>query len=242
MCLAGRLLPAIGLFWVSLGLAEAVFASDPVERWAAAVGGRDKLAEVNAIYREGTIEVNGGVGTLRVWHTADGRYRKEESGGSFTRIETFDGVDALVKTGAAPVQRLAGAQLARAISQAYANTNAIFFAFFPERRRGELVVEGEHTVVLKPAGGIDWRVELDPTTWLPTTMLHAEASAPSGSTSSRSTRSTGCEPKPRSVARPATRGSTRSFVSRRPCSIRRSMRRYSRSTRPRPRTRRAAEE
>jgi hypothetical protein len=174
MSLARRLLPVIGPSLVSLGLAQAAFAGDPVERWATAVGGRDRLAQVNAIYREGTIEVNGGVGTLKVWHTADGRYRKEESGGSFTRIETFDGVVALAKTGAAPVQRLAGAQLARAISQAYANTNAIFFAFFPERRRGELVVEGDHTVVLKPTGGIDWRVELDPATSLPATMLHAE--------------------------------------------------------------------
>jgi hypothetical protein len=174
MCLARRLLPAIGLFLASLGFAQMALAGNLVERWAAAVGGRDRLAEVNAIYREGTIELSGGVGTLRVWHTADGRYRKEESGGSFTRIETFDGVEALVKTGAAPVQRLAGAQLARAISQAYANTNAIFFAFFPERRRGELVIEGEHTVVLRPAGGIDWRVELDPATSLPAAMLHAE--------------------------------------------------------------------
>jgi hypothetical protein len=149
-------------------------AGDPVERWAAAVGGREKLDAVNAIYREGTIELEGGVGTLKVWHTADGRYRKEERGGTFARVETFDGVDALVRTGAAPVQRLAGPQLARAISQAYANTNAIFFAFSPERRRGELVVEGDHTIVLRPAGGIDWRVELDPTTGLPARMVHAE--------------------------------------------------------------------
>jgi hypothetical protein len=148
---------------------------DLVEHWAAAAGGRETLAAIGAIYREGTIELAAGTGELKVWHTADGRYRKEERGGAFVRIETFDGVEALVKVGAAPVQRLDGVALQRAISQAYANTNAIFFALFPERRHGELFAEDDHTLVLKPAGGIDWRVELDPASGLPTTMVHAES-------------------------------------------------------------------
>src|SRR6201999_3271796 len=100
--------------------------------------------------------------------------RKEERGGNFARIETFDGTKALVQVGAAPARELAGADRERAISQAFANTNATFFAFFPERRRGSVVVDADGTIVLKPEGGIDWRVELDPSTSLPSRMTHAE--------------------------------------------------------------------
>jgi hypothetical protein len=50
----------------------------------------------------------------------------------------------------------------------------MFFAFFPERRRGTIATEGEDTVVLKRDGGIDWRVVLDPATSLPKTMVHQE--------------------------------------------------------------------
>ncbi len=174
MSSASRLLALIGMILVASHVGAESAGDDAVERWASAVGGRDKVATVSAIYREATIQVNGGEGTIKVWHTPDGRYRKQERGGNFTRIETFDGARALVQVGAAPARELAGADRERAISQAFANTNAIFFAFFPERRRGSLVVEADGTIVMQPEGGIDWRVELDPTTSLPKSMTHAE--------------------------------------------------------------------
>jgi hypothetical protein len=147
---------------------------DSIERWADAAGGRDRLARIQAIYREATIQVAGGEGTIKVWHTADGRYRKEERGGNFVRIETFDGARALVQVGAMPPRELEGPDRARAISQAFANFNAVFFAFFPDRRRGSVLVEADGTVVLQPDGGVDWRVALDPATSLPSRMTHAE--------------------------------------------------------------------
>src|SRR5256885_1343458 len=58
--------------------ATALAADNPVDRWAHAVGGKDKIAAVKAIYREGTLEFGGMEGSIKVWHTADGRYRKEE--------------------------------------------------------------------------------------------------------------------------------------------------------------------
>jgi hypothetical protein len=146
----------------------------PVDRWARAVGGREKVAAVRTIYREATIEVNGLQGTLKVWHTADGSYRKEERVAAFSRIEAFDGAVATVREGDGPVQTLAGADLKRAVSTAFANTNAIFFAFFPERHHGSVAIEGEDSVVMTPEGGINWRVELDHQTWLPKTMKHTE--------------------------------------------------------------------
>src|SRR5688572_13136985 len=51
---------------------------DSIERWVNAVGGRERVRSIDAIYREATIQVAGGEGALKAWHTADGRYRKEE--------------------------------------------------------------------------------------------------------------------------------------------------------------------
>jgi hypothetical protein len=174
MRLARLVLLVVGLVSASLRAFAAPPDHDSVERWADAVGGRDRVARIDAIYREATIEVAGGEGTIKAWHTADGRYRKEERGGNFVRVETFDGTKALAQIGSGPALELTGAQRERAISQAFANTNAVFFAFFPDRRRGRVLVEPDGTIVLKPEGGIDWRVLLDPITSLPTRMMHAE--------------------------------------------------------------------
>lgn len=147
--------------------------TDPVGRWAKAAGGKEKLAAVTSTYREATLEFRGMRGTAKVWRTPDGRYRKEEQIGPFAILEVFDGTSATLKQGDAEPRVLTGPELARARGTAFANANAMFFAFFPEKRRGTLAVEGED-IVLRPEGGIDWRVTLDPETLLPKTMTHAE--------------------------------------------------------------------
>jgi hypothetical protein len=144
-----------------------------IERWAEAAGGRARIAEIHAIYREATIEIGGMQGTIKVWHTAEGKYRKEEQVGVFSSVETFDGSNGMIKRGDAPPHAMEGAELQRARSSGFANANAVFFAFFLERRHGTVTLEGE-TLVLKPEGGIDWRVTLDPQTSLPKTMTHQE--------------------------------------------------------------------
>jgi hypothetical protein len=143
----------------------------PLDRWAQAVGGQEKIAPLNVIYREATIELRGFTATGKFWHTRDGRYRKEEQYGGISRIETFDGTTALLQQGAMPPQKLEGEELRRAKSSAYANTNAIFFAL-SEARRGQVVIEGEDRVVMKPDGGIDWNIALDRETGLPKSMSH----------------------------------------------------------------------
>jgi len=158
----------------TLSFNEPAAKSPAIERWAEAVGGRARVAAIQAIYREGTIDVAGMQGTIKVWHTADGKYRKEEQVGPFSSVETFDGTTGMLKQGDAPPHAMAGAELQRARSSAFANANAVFFAFFPERRRGTLELEGDDTLVLKPEGGIDWRVTLDPQTALPKTMTHQQ--------------------------------------------------------------------
>jgi hypothetical protein len=155
--------------------ASAAFATDnPADRWAKAVGGREKVATIKSIYREATIELGGYQGSIKAWHTAEGKYRKEEQIAMFSSIETFDGTNGTVQQGVAPPRTMAGTDLARAKSTAFANWNAAFFVFFPERRHGNVAIEGDDTVVLQPEGGIDWRVTLDPQTSLPKTMVHKE--------------------------------------------------------------------
>ena len=162
------------LFLIPLFLATTVAPDDPIQRWANAVGGRDKVAAIKSIYREGTIEYSGTQGTIKVWHTADGKYRKEEQFGSYLLIETFDGVSGEVQQGAAPPHKMTEAELQLATSRRFANANAMFFAFFPERRHGSVDIQPDGTIVLKPDAGIEWRVTLDPQTSLPKTMVHQE--------------------------------------------------------------------
>lgn len=155
--------------------APAAFAAvGPVERWEKAVGGKDKIAAIRTIYREGTLQFAGLEGTIKVWHTADGKYRKEEQVGMFSNTETFDGTDALMQRGNMPLRKVEGPELAVARSKSFSNSNAMFFVFFPERRHGNLTVEDDHTIAFTPENGIEWRVILDPQTSLPQTMIHKE--------------------------------------------------------------------
>jgi len=147
---------------------------NPIERWANAVGGLDKVAAIKSIYREATLEFGEYKGTIKVWHTADGKYRKEEQIATLSAVETFDGVNGTVQQGNEPLHKMDAAELKLAASKRFANSNAMLFAFFPERRRGAVDIEGDNTIVLKPEGGVEWRVALDPQTSLPKTMVHQE--------------------------------------------------------------------
>ena len=80
------------------GLAD----DNPIDHWATAVGGRDKVAAIKAVYREPSLEFGAYKGTLKVWHTADGKYRKEEKIGDLSTVEIFDGTKGTIKEGDAP--------------------------------------------------------------------------------------------------------------------------------------------
>jgi hypothetical protein len=149
-------------------------AENPIELWAKAVGGRDKVGSITSIYREATIEVAGYTGTIKAWHMTDGRYRKEEQVADYNTIEVFDGTEAMLQQAGEAPQKMTGADLERARSTGFANSNAMFFAFFPERRHGTLNIEDANSIVFRPEGGIDWRVVLDPQTGLPAVMTHQE--------------------------------------------------------------------
>ena len=164
-----KLLVVISLFLGFISTAE-----NPIDRWAAAVGGREKVAAIKTIYREASVEYGGYEGTLKVWHTSDGKYRKEEQIATYSLIETFDGVNGFVKQGDGPPHKMSAAELTLATSKRFSNSNAMLFAFFPDRHRGSVTLESENVIVLRPEGGVEWRVTLDPQTSLPQTMVHKE--------------------------------------------------------------------
>ena len=149
-------------------------AESPIDRWKRAAGGLDKVAAVKALYREGTIEYGGAQGTIKVWHTADGRYRKEEAIATYSLTETFDGTRGSVRQNGAPPREMTAEELQQVLSRRFSNANAMFFVFFPDRHRGTVSVEDDGTIVFRPEGGIDWRVTLDAQTSLPKTMVHQE--------------------------------------------------------------------
>jgi hypothetical protein len=152
----------------------AVAADSPVDRWASAVGGRDKVAAVKSLYREGTLAFGGMTGSIKVWRTADGKYRKEEQLGPYSNFETFDGTNGSVQQGSAAPRAVTGAELGIFLSKSFANWSAVFFVFFPERRHGSVRIDADDTIAFKPDGGIEWLVTLDPQTSLPKTMTHKE--------------------------------------------------------------------
>lgn len=152
------------------GLAD----DNAIDRWATAAGGREKVAKIKAIYREADLQFGAYNGTIKVWHTADGKYRKEEKIGDLATIEIFDGIKGFIQEGTAPSREMTSAELELSKAKRFANANAMFFAFFPEHRHGSVAVEADGTIVLKPEGGVEWRVTQDPQTSLPKTMVHKE--------------------------------------------------------------------
>jgi len=165
-----EILFAIPFFIASLSLAE----SDAIDRWATAVGGREKVAAIKTIYREADLQYGAYKGTVKVWHTSDGKNRKEEKIGDLSTVEIFDGSKGTLKEGDAPPRDMTSAELEISKAKRFANANAMFFAFFPERRHGSVTTEPDGTIVLKPEGGVEWRIVLDAQTSLPQTMVHKE--------------------------------------------------------------------
>jgi len=160
----------VQFFLISSALAD----NDLIERWANAAGGRDKVAAIKSIYREATLEFGGYQGSLKVWHTADGKYRKEEKMGDLSSVEIFDGTKGTIQESDGPPREMTARELELSKAKRFANANAMFFAFFPERRHGSVAIEADNTIVLKSDGGVEWRVSLDPQTALPKTMVHKE--------------------------------------------------------------------
>ena len=106
------------------------------------------MPRLKSVYSEATLEFRQFRGTIKVWHT-DGKYRKEEQIATFSVVEVFDGVKGIVQQGAEAPRPMTASELTLTRSRRFANSNAMFFVFFPERHRGSMAAEGENTIVFK---------------------------------------------------------------------------------------------
>ena len=103
-------------------IASLTVAAEPlVDRWAAAVGAREKLGSLKSVYREANIQVGNYQGTIKVWHTADGKYRKEEAIATLSNTETFDGTKGMIKQNMMPARAMTESELAITRSKRFSN-------------------------------------------------------------------------------------------------------------------------
>lgn len=141
---------------------------EALDRWAAALGGRERLANIRAVHRESAFTVGGTSGTQQEWTTAAGQSRSETKLAAYSSISTFDGREGWTADGGAQPHRISGSDQQIAVTNLYLDS---FSMFFPDRRPGtvELIDANGPDVVLllRPAGGREARVFLDRRTWLP---------------------------------------------------------------------------
>ncbi|HEV7923459.1 MAG TPA: aspartyl protease family protein [Thermoanaerobaculia bacterium] len=141
---------------------------EALDRWAAALGGRERLARIRAVHRELALTMKGVSGTERDWTTAAGQSRGETQLAGYSSITTFDGSEGWSADGDAQPHRISGFDLNIAVTNLYMDS---FSMFFPDRRPGTIELadaNGPYVVLLlKPAGGREARVLLDRRTWLP---------------------------------------------------------------------------
>ncbi len=173
---------------LSLGLASAQNAGSALtkeqvlDRWAAALGGREKLESVRTMHMSGSVETGGLKGTFERWSTSRGESRMAlDMSGALRQVNIFDGREAWVLDTSGSVHDLSGGNLRSAVSGAYEATHSYFFS---GRRPGKVVyvgpdtgAQGDYIIRLEPEGGNPVTVYLDPKTFLP---LREETAGPLG--------------------------------------------------------------
>ncbi|MCM2313595.1 MAG: aspartyl protease family protein [Thermoanaerobaculia bacterium] len=136
-------------------------AASLVDCWANALGGRERLAAIRAVEREGVVETGGMKGSVHAWSTAAGELRTDVELGPYRSTDAFDGKRGWTKTGSAPAHELTDADLSRIVSDAYLESMSPFFA---DRMKGSTtLVEATDgpRLVIEPVGGLPVTVRLD---------------------------------------------------------------------------------
>jgi predicted aspartyl protease len=138
-----------------------------LDAWATAVGGRDRVARIDAVAMSGALEAGGLTGSFTTWETARGERRHEESLSAIgSTVEVFDGARAWRVDLNRNVRALDGVDLEDQIALAYLGANApVVLA----RRPGRVSRDGDR-LRLEPEGGRALTVAFDPATHLPATI------------------------------------------------------------------------
>jgi hypothetical protein len=146
-------------------------------RWAQALGGIERLQQVNAIHVRMTVEMGGLVGTMEEWYTAQGQHRQRlDLGGVYETLTVLQSqkrgwfLDTNGK-----VRELAGVELGAEVTAAYQNS---FSHLVPGRMPGQVEYPGEDEAYIVtrvlPQGGLPATFYLDRSTGLPVKEEHPD--------------------------------------------------------------------
>jgi len=142
-----------------------------LDRWAGALGGRDKLERIRTVHSLGSVETGGMKGTFERWSTWRGESRTVlDISGAIHQVSIFDGKQGWAMDSSGAVHQLSAGNLRSAASGAYESSDSFFF---PGRLPGAVVFLGRdssqsaYVIRLEPEGGNPVTVSLDENTFLP---------------------------------------------------------------------------
>jgi hypothetical protein len=152
-------------------------ASQPLQRWAQALGGLERLRQIEAIYIRFRVEMGGLAGTLEMWSTTQGQHREAlDLAGVYKNLTVVDRDRGWVLDQNGKVQELAGLELATEITSTYIDS---FSHLVPGRMAGQVEHVGEDEsgtlVRFLPEGGRPVTYHLDAQTGLPTRQERPQA-------------------------------------------------------------------
>ena len=91
-----------------------------LDRWASALGGRERLQTVRTIYTRSAVETGGLKGTMQTWSDSAGRHKEIADFGNLLRETTvFDGARGWNRNTNGKVHELAGTDLEEQVTEAY---------------------------------------------------------------------------------------------------------------------------
>jgi predicted aspartyl protease len=156
-----------------------------LDRWAAALGGRDKLEQIRTVHSRGSVETGGMKGTFERWSTWRGESRTVlDVSGAIHQVNVFDGKQGWAMDSSGAVHELSAGNLRSAVSGAYEASDSFLFH---GRLAGSVAFMGRdanqsaYVVRLEPEGGNPVIVFLDENTFLP---KREETAGPLGNTRS----------------------------------------------------------
>jgi hypothetical protein len=124
-------------------------AQSTLDAWAAAVGGRDRLAAQTAWHARGIIKKGGLTGHYEMWATARGEIRAVTDLGLIREVHVFDGTRGWLVDRNREVRDLDGVELDDALDEVFLETAA---PLLPERRPGEITANADGTLTIVPRG------------------------------------------------------------------------------------------
>lgn len=149
-------------------------AEDILNRLASALGGTEKLHQVENIYLRGSIEIAGLSGTLQEWQTAKGQYKQVlDLGAAYKNTIILDGNHGWVVDRNNQISDLTGISLEEQILSNYLGS---FSHLIPGRLPGSVTSSGEdasgkyYVLQIRPQGGRGATYYVDKSTFLPVKM------------------------------------------------------------------------